>query len=89
MDLYLLMDERMNGRVHRGTIESGQCAFYPCDHKRPKPFGQPLRLQYRVKCWVKQKKTPSGTIMEAERQNQLAARLEDYAERQESLRRYL
>ncbi|NYT86221.1 peptide chain release factor 2 [Pollutimonas harenae] len=27
--------------------------------------------------------------MEAERQNQLAARLEDYAERQESLRRYL
>ena len=31
----------------------------------------------------------SGIIMEAERQNQLAARLADYAEREQALRRYL
>lgn len=31
----------------------------------------------------------TGILMEAERQNLLAARLEDYAERQAALRRYL
>jgi len=32
---------------------------------------------------------PSGSTMEAERQNQLAARLADYAQREQALRGYL
>src|SRR3546814_260444 len=51
--LYSVIVERMNGRVHRGTIESGQCAFYPCRCQRPKHAASAGPPKYRVKYQAK------------------------------------
>jgi len=45
--------------------------------------------QHTLKCAVFSTVKSHRIVMEAERQNQLAARLEDYAEREQALRGYL
>ena len=48
-----------------------------------------VALKPTLKCQVILKNNDFRKIMEAERQNQLIARIEDYAERQQALRGYL